>query len=91
MRLEEIAEKGDDLEALKALRQKIAQTIDSTESARDLPPLARRFQEVIEKIAELEEEQRLKGKGSVLDEVLQRHHDKRRKWSGDDYEDEIRE
>lgn len=54
--LEQIANKGDDLETLKALRQKIAKTIDESNSGRDIAALSRQLQIVMAQIAEREEE-----------------------------------
>lgn len=58
--IESIAQKGNDLETLKALRQKIAHTIDHTESARDIPSLSRQLQAVMSQITELEKTDRNK-------------------------------
>lgn len=62
------AESGDRLETLKCLRDKLAATLDATESARDIPPLARRLAETLAEIATLEGEGG--GSGSVLDEIV---------------------
>lgn len=54
--IERIAEGENDLETLKALRRKIAKALDSTKSARDIASLSRQMITIIEKIAELEEQ-----------------------------------
>ena len=58
--LEKIADQGDDLETLKALRQKIAKTIDESSSGRDIASLSRQLQIVMTQIAEHEEERRVR-------------------------------
>lgn len=52
--IEQIAQKGDDLATLKELRQKLARTIDKSESGRDIASLSRQLQIVMQEIAELE-------------------------------------
>ena len=54
MKLANIAQNGDNLETLRALRQTIAEAIDRTQSGRDIASLSRQLQIVIEKITELE-------------------------------------
>ena len=54
LKLASIAQNGDNLETLRALRQTIAEAIDRTKSGRDLASLSRQLQIVIEKISELE-------------------------------------
>lgn len=54
MDLAHIAQKGDNLETLRALRQRLAEAIDNTNSGRDLAPLSRQLQIVMAKIDELE-------------------------------------
>ena len=53
--IEKIASKGDTLATLKALRQKLASTIDVCNSARDIASLSRQLTQVIARIAELED------------------------------------
>ena len=67
----ETARSGDQLETLYKLRDKLAQTLDETHSARDIAPLAKRFSDTLADIARLEDE-RGKNSGSVLDEILER-------------------
>lgn len=56
MSIEQIANEGNTLETLKALRQKLAYMIDRCESGRDVSSLARQLQIVIAQINQLEEE-----------------------------------
>ena len=67
----ETATRGDQLETLKTLRNKLAKTLDETHSARDIAPLAKRLSDTLADIARLEDE-RGKNSGSVLDEILER-------------------
>lgn len=53
--LEEIAAKGDELETLRAIRAKVAATLDRTQSARDISALARQLQQVVTRIKVLED------------------------------------
>ena len=71
LKIEEIAEKGNNLETLKALRQNIARAIDSSNSGRDISSLSRQLQLVLERIAELEAQQQ--EEVSVLEIVRERH------------------
>ena len=54
LKLASIAQNGDNLETLRALRQTIAEAIDRTKSGRDLASLSRQLQIVMERISELE-------------------------------------
>lgn len=54
LKLANIAQNGDNLETLRALRQTLAEAIDRTTSGRDIASLSRQLQIVIEKISELE-------------------------------------
>lgn len=56
MSIEQIANEGNTLETLKALRQKLAYMIDRCESGRDVSSLARQLQIVIAQINQLEED-----------------------------------
>lgn len=71
MTLLETAKSGDQLETLYRLRDKLAETLDETRSARDIAPLAKRFSDTLAEIARLENEQG-KNSGSVIDEILER-------------------
>lgn len=75
--IEKIAQKGDDLETLKTLRQKIAKTIDESQSGRDIASLSRQLQIVMDRISELEEERRVSEGETVLDIVRKRAQKKR--------------
>lgn len=52
--LESIVNSGSELEILKGLRTKIANTIDSTNSGRDVAALSKQMREVSARISELE-------------------------------------
>ena len=56
MNIEQISENGNDLETLKALRRKIAKTIDASNSGRDIAALSRQMQLVMERIKEIEQQ-----------------------------------
>ena len=73
MTLTEIADKGDNLETLKQLRHKLADTIDQSRSGRDISSLARQLQLVMAQISELEAEKRLESEDTILDIVRARH------------------
>lgn len=49
-RLADIVAKNNELETLKALQMKVAQTLDSTKSARDIAALSKQLREITEKI-----------------------------------------
>ena len=66
--LEEIAASGNDLRTLKALRQKIAATIDESNSGRDIAALSRQLNLVMDSIRELES----KDKPTEIDDLLSR-------------------
>lgn len=68
MALVEVACTGDQLATLRALRDRIALTIDETESARDVAALARRLQEVMAAIERLDPSKR----GDAVDEIAAR-------------------
>ena len=53
MRIEQIASTGDNLETLEALRQKIARTLDESNSGRDIAALSRQLVGVMHQIEEL--------------------------------------
>lgn len=68
-----VASQGDNLETLKALRQKIARAIDDSESGRDIAALSRQLQLVLKSIAELEAKSDIKPRETVLDIVRRKH------------------
>ena len=76
MSLASIADQGDNLELLKALRQKLATAIDESKSGRDIAALSRQLQIVAAQIESIEEAHKDKA-SSVLDEIVQRHKDQR--------------
>lgn len=54
--IEEITAEGNDLEALEALRQKVARTIDQSKSGRDIASLSRQLVGIMARIAEIKAE-----------------------------------
>ena len=73
-KLSTIADNGNMLDTLKALRQKIARTIDESESGRGIAALSRQLQMVLCSIKELEEAQKTEEPSkTVLDIVRERH------------------
>lgn len=54
--IEEITAEGTDLEALEALRQKVARTIDKSQSGRDIAALSRQLVGIMARIAEIKAE-----------------------------------
>ena len=73
MKIADIADKGDNLETLKELRHKLAETIDESKSGRDISSLARQLQIVMIQIEKLEEERKESEDVTVLDIVRARH------------------
>lgn len=69
--LERIAQRGDSLETLKALRQKLAKAIDSSNSGRDISSLARQLQIVMAQIDELENN--AANTDSLLSDLIEKH------------------
>ena len=49
----DVAPKGNELETLKVLRDRLAATIDETDSARDVAALSRQMTDVLERIEEV--------------------------------------
>ena len=68
MTLSEVSKKGGYLATLKALRQKLADSLDESHSGRDIASLALQLQKVLAQIEELEKEQR---QHDTLDEIDQ--------------------
>lgn len=62
VKIADIVANNDELETLKALQMRVAQTIDSTTSARDLAPLVKQLRELTDKITQL-------GGGAYKDEI----------------------
>lgn len=62
---------GDRLKSLRALRDRIAETIQVTDSARDLAALSRQMTEVLSQIEALEK-RAPEEKGTPLDELAKR-------------------
>ena len=52
-KIEKVTEEGDTLESLKALRQKLAKTLDETTGGRDVASLALQLQKVLTTIDEM--------------------------------------
>ena len=74
MRIVDIAEKGERLATLKALRQKIADTMDKSDSGSDIASLALQMQKVLIQIEELELEA---DDDDELDEIIEQHRGQR--------------
>ena len=74
MGLIEITNTGDRLGTLRALRDRIALQIDSTDSARDVAALAQRLMDVLEQIEHLDPARR----GDTVDEITARRDSRRR-------------
>lgn len=62
---------NDELTTLKALQQKIAATIDESNSGRDIAALSKQLREVTARIAELKAAEH--DGDTVLDQVLKKH------------------
>ena len=73
MDLAKIAKKGDNLETLRALRQRIAEAIDASKSGRDIAALSRQLQIVMSQIGELERQEEIDSGDTVLKRVLEKH------------------
>ena len=71
MDLERIAFRGDSLETLKALRQKLARAIDGSNSGRDISSLARQLQIVMDRIDELEGNR--ENDDAVISDLIKKH------------------
>lgn len=67
--IEEIAVTGDNLETLRALRQKLATTLDKSESGRDIASLSRQLQTVMNQIADLESQHKSNDE-LLIDELI---------------------
>ena len=67
-----IADQGDRLATLKALRHKLAETIDNSHSGRDIAALARQLQIVSGQIAEIEAQQ----SDDPISDILKEHEDR---------------
>ena len=72
-KLERIAKKGEELEILRALRQKLAATIDESNSGRDIAALSRQLQIVIARIRELEFMAKMEAEDKDLEAIIRRH------------------
>lgn len=70
MTLLESAETGDQLKALRSLRDILAREIDACDSLRDLASLSARFESVVAKIAGLAADS--EKKGDPIDEIAAR-------------------
>lgn len=67
--LEEVAASEDELALLKALRQKLCQTLDVCESGRDIAALSHRLCDVIAAIKEIETESH----DNEIDDIIKEH------------------
>lgn len=66
------ADQGDKIQTLKALRHKLAETIEQSDSGRDIAALSRQLREVMEEIETLERETS-NAKITALDRVRAKH------------------
>ena len=64
---------GDEVQILKALQKKLAATIDSTTSARDLPPLSKQLREVTQRLYQIGN-----GSGDEIEELLEQRRNRSR-------------
>lgn len=55
VKLTDVIKENDELQTLKALQVKVAKTLDSTTSARDIGMLAKQLREITERIALLDD------------------------------------
>lgn len=81
-----VASQGDNLETLKALRQKVARAIDDSESGRDIAALSRQLQLILISIAELEAKNNIRPRETVLDIIRMKHNATVPMYAGDDDE-----
>ena len=72
MNLTKVSDSGDRLKTLKELRHKLADTIDKSQSGRDIASLSIQLQKVMVEIAELEEKRKLDEEDTILDIVRAR-------------------
>ena len=72
-KLERIAKKGEELEILRALRQKLAATIDESNSGRDIAALSRQLQIVIARIRDLEIAAAAAAQDEDIEAIIRRH------------------
>lgn len=70
MSLREVTETGVELDALRALRDRLASELDSCESSRDVAALSARLVEVLKRVAEVEA--KVPAAKSALDEISDR-------------------
>lgn len=75
--IEKTAEKGNTLETLIALRQKIAKTLDTTNSGRDIAALSRQLQLILTQIDELQKEKHPEEGETVLEMIRKKHENQR--------------
>ncbi len=88
--LTSIADSGTELEILKSLRHKLAETIEQSQSGRDVASLSRQLRDVLARISEIENNEKENKDISMLDLVMlkSRLEDKTvRKRNREDYED----
>lgn len=69
MSLHDVAAKGDRLDTLRTLRNRLAQQIDETDSARDVAALSRQLTDVLAQLAEAEPQTKA---GDPVDEIAER-------------------
>lgn len=72
-KLERIVKKGDELEILRVLRQKLAATIDASHSGRDIASLSRQLQIVIARIRDLEIAEATAAQDEDIEAIIRRN------------------
>lgn len=66
-KLAEVIKENDELKTYKAIQEKIAATIDGSNSGRDIAALSKQLREVTQKIAELEAQTETDEIGAILE------------------------
>ena len=73
MALTKVSDSGDRLKTLRELRHKLADTIEKSNSGRDIASLSIQLQKVMLEISELEEKEAVEKDDTVLDIVRRKH------------------
>lgn len=73
MSLTKISDSGDRLKTLRELRHKLADTIEKSNSGRDIASLSIQLQKVMTEISELEEKEAVEKDDTILDIVRRKH------------------
>lgn len=98
MKILTASNKGDRLETLKAIRQKIARCLDNTDSARDIAALTRQLLTVLEQIQDLESATPPETPKTIIQAIQAKHQTENRQRNGraiieglEDYERQLQE